>query len=202
MASTARLGAARGPAERPHALPRGLPFVEVCSDWQLAAISAKKFSNAVNLPPSVGGMPMRLRSRQEAILARHGATLAPFGPQPCIAGTNFQLQRGHQKGPTSYMIGCSHKASLPTPSEDTTASRAGRLLASVMSSCRLREDDFPVAEPACGFRVIVVVASTRISLVGRSGAARPWVTTSPGAFTFLGRRSLCPPTHRACCWWS
>ena len=82
--------------------------------------------------------------------------------------------------------GCSHKASLPTPSEDTTASRAGRLLASVMSSCRLREDDFPVAEPACGFRVIVVVASTRISLVGRTGAARPWVTTSPGAFTFFG----------------
>ena len=45
--------------------------------------------------------------------------------------------------------------SLPTPSEDTTASRYGRLLASVMSSCRLREDDFPVAEPACGWRVIV-----------------------------------------------
>ena len=76
--------------------------------------------------------------------------------------------------------------SLPAPSEDTTASRYGRLLSSVMSSCRLREDDFPVAEPACGFRVIVVVASTRISLVGRTGAARPWVTTSPGAFTFFG----------------
>jgi hypothetical protein len=76
--------------------------------------------------------------------------------------------------------------SLPAPSEDTTASRYGRLLSSVMSSCRLREDDFPVAEPACGFRVIVVVASTRISLEGRSRAARPWVTASPGAFTFFG----------------
>ena len=38
----------------------GLIVVEVCSDWQLAAISATKFSNAVNLPPSAGGMPMGL----------------------------------------------------------------------------------------------------------------------------------------------
>ena len=30
------------------------PFVEVCSDWKLAAISATKFSNAVNLPLSAG----------------------------------------------------------------------------------------------------------------------------------------------------
>jgi len=29
---------------------------------------------------------------------RHGGALAPFGRQPCIPGTKFQLQRGSPKG--------------------------------------------------------------------------------------------------------
>jgi hypothetical protein len=61
----------QGPDGAPTRAPRAFPFgrrlydilglivVQVCSDWQLAAISATKISNAVNLPPSAGGMPMR-----------------------------------------------------------------------------------------------------------------------------------------------
>ena len=50
-----------GPRRSAHTRPLGaFPLVEVCLEWKLPAISATKFSNAVNLPPRAGGMPMRL----------------------------------------------------------------------------------------------------------------------------------------------
>jgi hypothetical protein len=46
------------------------------------------------------------RSLQEARLSRYGSALAPVGPQPCIPGTNLQLQGGHPKG-------CGHQIIAP-----------------------------------------------------------------------------------------
>jgi hypothetical protein len=84
--------------------PRAPSGPSLCGglDWKLAAISATKFSNAVNLPLSAGGMPMKADDlSREGNLARHGGALAPFGPQPCIPRTNFPLQRGQPKEPTT-----------------------------------------------------------------------------------------------------
>jgi hypothetical protein len=118
-------------------------------DWQLAAHlerlevrllglcsrnSATKFSNAVNLRTSAGGMPTRLTIPPGSNFGSTWRSVGSIWPAALHSATNFQLQRGHPEAAPVKALGRSPQAYRPVPGVVCAQLRSGVLV----SSARVR----------------------------------------------------------------